>query len=69
MLPANIDAVSCGLGLVHADTQYVRDTRDLQTAALDRQETRLDRQATRLRRHGELLAEILRRLPEPPART
>jgi hypothetical protein len=60
MLPAKIDAVSYGLGLVHADTQHIRETQDIHTAALERQETRLDR-------HGELLAEILRRLPEPSA--
>jgi hypothetical protein len=54
--PSKIDAVSYGLSLVHADTQYIRETQDIHTAALDRQETRLDR-------HGELLAEILRRLP------
>ncbi len=60
MPPAKIDAVSYGLGLVHADTQHIRETQDIHTAALERQETRLDR-------HGELVAEILRRLPESPA--
>jgi hypothetical protein len=60
VLPGKIDAVSYGLGLVHADTQHIRKTQDIHTAALERQETRLDR-------HGELLAEILRCLPEPPA--
>jgi hypothetical protein len=60
VLPSKIDAVSYGLGLVHADTQHIRETQDIHTAALERQETRLDR-------HGELLAEILRRLPAGPS--
>jgi hypothetical protein len=56
MLPAKIDAVGYGVGLVHADTQYIRETQDIHTAALGRMESRLDR-------HGEMLGEILRRLP------
>ena len=44
-----------------------QDTRlDGLETKLDGVETRLDRQDTRLDRHGELLTEILRRLPEPP---
>jgi chromosome segregation ATPase len=34
---------------------------------LERQDTRLEGLETRLGQHGELLTEILRRLPEPPA--
>jgi chromosome segregation ATPase len=34
---------------------------------LERQDTRLARQDERLERHGELLEQILHRLPEPPA--
>jgi hypothetical protein len=60
VLPSKIDAVSYGLSLVHADTQHILETQDIHTAALQRQETRLDR-------HGELLAEILRRLPAGPS--
>ena len=56
LLPSKIDAVSHGLSLVHADTQHILETQDIHTAVLERQETRLER-------HGELLAEILRRLP------
>jgi hypothetical protein len=59
-LPWKIDAVRYGLSLVHADTQHIRETQDIHTAALERQETRLDR-------HGDLLAEILRRLPSRPS--
>jgi hypothetical protein len=61
MLPAKVDAVSYGVSLVHEDTRYLREQSDIHGAALQRVETRLDR-------HGDLLQEILRRLPSgPPA--
>ena len=44
-LPAKIDAVACGLSLVHEDTRAIRQTQQ---------------------RHGELLEEIVRRLPADP---
>jgi len=61
MLPAKIDAVSYAVSLVHEEMRYLREESDIHGAALKRQEARLDR-------HGELLEEILRRLPAgPPA--
>ena len=67
VLPAKIDAVSFGLGLVHEDVRHVRETQDIHTAALERLETRLDRHGDLLGQHSDMLAEILRRLPEAPA--
>jgi SMC interacting uncharacterized protein involved in chromosome segregation len=61
MLPAKIDAVSYAVSLVHEEMRYLREQSDIHGSALERQEIRLDR-------HGELLEEILRRLPPgPPA--
>jgi hypothetical protein len=61
ILPAKIDAVSCGVSLVHEDVRYLREQSDIHGAALERLETRLDR-------HSDLLEESLRRLPSgPPA--
>jgi hypothetical protein len=56
ILPARIDAVAYGLSLVHED---LREFRGEMGERLGSIEIRLDR-------HGELLGEILRRLPEPP---
>jgi hypothetical protein len=62
------------ISLVHQDTQHMRETLDIHTAALERQERRLDRHGEllgsindRLDRHGDALAEILRRLPGGPS--
>jgi len=60
MLPAKVDAVSYAISLLHEDTRYLRDQSDIHGAALQRLETRL---AGR----GDLLREILRRLPSGPA--
>ena len=67
ILPAKVDAVSYGVSLVHADTQHIRETQDIHTAALERQETRLDRHGEMLGMLADQVAEILRRLPAPPA--
>jgi hypothetical protein len=80
-LPYRIDAISFAVGLVHQDTVAMRATLDEHTARLDDIDTGLDRQAaqldrqggqlddhtTQLGRHGEMLEEILRRLPPGPA--
>jgi len=50
--PAKIDAVAYGVSLVHADTRAIRETLAGHGQALDR--------------HGEMLQEILRRLPTGP---
>lgn len=57
ILPPKIDAVSYGVSLVHEDLRALRDE-----VTEFRGETRM-----RLDRHGELLEEILRRLPAKPA--
>jgi hypothetical protein len=70
MLPARIDAVAYGLSLVHEDlrafqgemTEFRGETR----MQLERQGEQLDSLGTRLDRHGELLQEILHRLPGAP---
>lgn len=74
VLPVKIHEVSYGLSLVRADTLQIRATQDTRTAALEQLETRLERleavlerQETRLDRHGELLVQIVGRLPELPA--
>jgi hypothetical protein len=81
VLPAKIDAVSFGVGLVHEEIRQVRETQDIHTAALERLETRLDRHGDLLGQHGDMLShhgdmlshhgdmltEILRRLPKAPA--
>jgi hypothetical protein len=54
ILPAKVDAISYGLSVLHTE---VRERLDDQGERLDRIELSLDQ-------HGEMLAEILRRLPE-----
>jgi hypothetical protein len=54
-LPANIDAVAYGLSLVHEDTRAIRQTQQ--------------HHGEIHQRHGELLEEILRRLPAAPGDT
>jgi hypothetical protein len=56
-LPAKIDAAACGISLVHEDTRASRR----EHGALLREHSEA------LARHGEMLEEILRRLP--PARS
>jgi hypothetical protein len=57
ILPAKIDAVSFGLNIVHEDLRALGDASE---DMFGRLETRLDR-------HGEMLQEILRRLPAEPS--
>jgi hypothetical protein len=57
VLPHRVDAVAYGLSLVHEDLRAFRDE-----MTEFRGETRM-----RLDRHGELLDEILRRLPSRPS--
>jgi hypothetical protein len=70
-LPARLDALGYGVGLLHQD---LREFRAETQAALDDQRAQLVSHGEQLGRirgtlasHGEQLAEILRRLPEPPA--
>lgn len=59
-LPAKIDAVSYAVSLVHADTQAIRtDLGELRAGQASH--------GAQLEPHGELLEQILRRLPAPPA--
>lgn len=69
---SKLDGLAYGISLVHDDVRALREQADIHTAALERQERRLDgikgqltENLRRLERHGELLEEILRRLPEP----
>jgi len=59
ILPGKVDAVAYGLSLVHADVRAIRKTQEQQGEALVSL-------ANTQGRHGEMLAEILRRLPAPP---
>lgn len=70
VLPYKIDAVSYGLGIMHAE---LRERLDHQGQRLDRIELHLSDHVERIgaigRRldaQGEMLAEILRRLPSGP---
>jgi hypothetical protein len=57
ILPAKMDAMNFGISVLHDELRALReDTRD-----------RFDGQDARMDRHGELLQEILRRLPSGPA--
>lgn len=60
VLPAKIDAVAYGLSLVHEDLRAFRDETRTTLAQHGEQLAGVDR---RLDRHGEMLTEILRRLP------
>ena len=66
-LMVKLDAANYGVGLLHTDVQRLAETQDIHTAALERVETRLDRHGDLLGQHSDMLAEILRRLPEAPA--
>lgn len=77
-LPARIDAVAYGLSLVHEDLRAFRgemvefrgETRiqlERQGEQLDHHSEQLDSLTARMDRHGELLQEILRRLPPGPS--
>jgi uncharacterized coiled-coil protein SlyX len=73
ILPAKIDGVNYGVNLVHADTQAIRETLAGHGQTLDRLDARsselattLAQQGRTLNQHGELLREIVRRLPAPP---
>lgn len=60
ILPAKMDAMNFGIGILNEDLRALRE----ETAArFGRLEARFDAQETRMDRHGELLQEILRRLP------
>jgi hypothetical protein len=50
ILPAKIDATNYAISLVHADTQSIREV--------------LDYHSSQFERHGQMLGEILRRLPD-----
>jgi hypothetical protein len=63
ILPAKIDAVSYGLSLVHEDTRAIRETLDRHGAILERMGNILEQHEILLTRQGELLKEILLRLP------
>lgn len=76
-LPARIDAVAYGLSLVHEDLRAFRGEMgerlgrvelrlDRQGEQLDHHSEQLDGLTARMDRHGELLQEILRRLPAGP---
>lgn len=53
ILPAKVDSINYAISLVHADTQAMREM--------------LDYHSGQFERHGQMLAEILRRLPERPS--
>ncbi len=53
ILPAKIDAMNFGISVLHEDVRALREET----------EGRFDRQDARLDAHGEMLQEILRRLP------
>jgi hypothetical protein len=55
-----IDAANYGISLVHSDTRAILAGLDEVRATQADVDGRLDR-------HGEMLEEILHRLPEPPA--
>jgi predicted nucleotidyltransferase len=57
ILPVKIDAVSFGVSVMHAEMRE----------QFGEQGERLDRITLQLGEHGEMLAEILRRLPAAPA--
>ncbi len=67
MLPGKIDAVSYGVSLVHEDTQAIRTelgtVRTELGAELGTVRAELGTVRTEQARHGELLEQILRRLP------
>jgi uncharacterized coiled-coil protein SlyX len=74
-LPGKVDAVGWAVGLLHHDLRALREQTsarfDQVDARLDRVELHLGRQDDRmdaidgrLDRHGEMLEEILRRLPD-----
>lgn len=56
ILPAKMDAMNFGISVLHDEARAFRED----TAA------RFDRLETRMDRHGEMLQELLRRLPSPP---
>ena len=60
VLPAKIDAVAYGLSLMHADLRAIRGEHG---AMLELQGEALRHVADTQAQHGQLLAEILRRLP------
>jgi outer membrane murein-binding lipoprotein Lpp len=60
ILPAKIDALNFGISVLHEDVRALRDEAERR---LERVETHLDGMDGRLDSHGEMLQEILRRLP------
>ena len=60
ILPAKIDAMNFGISVLHEDVRALRNEAERR---LERVETRLDGMDGRLDSHGEMLQEILRRLP------
>jgi uncharacterized coiled-coil protein SlyX len=60
ILPAKMDAMNFGISVLHDELRALREDT---SARFDRLEARFGDQETRLDRHGEMLQEILRRLP------
>ena len=67
VLPAKIDATNFGISVLHEETRALREQTEARFDRLETRlggvETRLDGVDRRLDTHGEMLQEILRRLP------